>query len=176
MDSNASSLSGGLALLLAPAFQRKVQDLEQEAERAIGSRITVGKDGCVQSVANAGSGAAFRFNSLVSSPYIYQIAFGAGGSRWDPITRSIRLDRNEVTMPFFAVENGACRPGVGTFNHLSRVLAHELGHAYGSNKRFGRLVDWLGGVRRSEYMAMRWENEWARRNNELERCRCGYDF
>lgn len=153
------------------------RSLEIETERAIGAQIDVGIDGCVTSVGKSASPARDRFNSLVRSAAAYSIAFGGPtGSYFDALTRTVWIDAGEVATPFYALEEGECRPGIAKFSFIARLLAHELGHAYDADRKFGRIRMMLGGRRNAEYSAMQWENLWARQNNQPERCRYGAEF
>jgi RHS repeat-associated protein len=156
----------------------EVRSLVRETERSIGARVEVGIDNCVISVGNSNAPARDEFLALVNSGYTYSIAFGTRGSRFDPLTRTIWLDPADEDQQFYSMRDGQCQLGpiIGV---LSRILAHELGHAYELNRRFGVLRQIIpgpllpGARRRREASAMRWENAWAREHRQPERCQYG---
>lgn len=92
---------------------------------------------------------------------------------WD---RMIWIDPADRFIPIYTMQGGECVLGGATLGSTARLIVHELGHAYDTNRRFGRVRMIYTSLRRSEYSAMRRENAWARRNNQPERCRYGNDF
>jgi RHS repeat-associated protein len=160
--------------------------LEVQTERAIGTGLDVGSDGCVTRVGASGGAAAIEFRSLVDSDDRYSIAYGVEGegSQYKPFSREIIIDPQDYLQPIYTWERAPqgrrCSFARGpyafgaTFGSDARIIAHELGHAF-EHKKSGFWF-YFRTRTRDEYDAIVWENQWARAHSEPERCRYSREF
>lgn len=150
-------------------------NLEMLTELTIGGRIDVDRGtGCVTKVFPSQSSAVAQFKSLVDSEDTYTIAYGVGGSRFMPNRKTIFLDPSNTDTEFYTNEGGLCAMWGATAQFRSRILAHELGHAYMYNREW-KWWNARASDKFHELGATGWENLWARQNHQPERCRYGVD-